>query len=82
MSMLELISQADAEALPAYLLQVNRLLRKALAELRRQGAIARLLVSQKLSRDRYRSLPLPVPPCSSPRWASTAPRSRALHPHR
>lgn len=59
MSILELLSQApDAEALPAYLPQVERLLRRALVELRLgKVPIADLLVSQKLSREleKYRT---------------------------
>jgi DNA polymerase-2 len=59
MSMLEMLSQApDAEALPAYLPEVERLLRKALADLRLgKVPLPDLLVSQKLSREleKYRT---------------------------
>jgi DNA polymerase-2 len=59
MHMLEILSQApDADSLPVYLSEVNRLLRKSLAELRGgKLPLADLLVSQKLSRElaKYRT---------------------------
>ena len=53
MDMLEILAQAaDADALAAYLPEVNRLLRRALAELRSgKVPIPDLLISQKLSRE-------------------------------
>jgi DNA polymerase elongation subunit (family B) len=57
--MLEILAQApDAAALPVSLAEVNRLLRRALSELRLgKVPLADLLVSQKLSREleKYRS---------------------------